>query len=71
MQNGKGDSPRNCFSKEFRENFDKIEWREKGTYCEYCSCDLGFPKDEEKHLEKQLNGVNMWVCSPGRECNFN
>lgn len=25
-QNGKGDSPRNCFSETFRSNFDAIDW---------------------------------------------
>ena len=24
---GKGDKPRNCFSKKFRENYDEIDWR--------------------------------------------
>jgi hypothetical protein len=23
---GKGDSPRNCFSTEFRDNYDRIDW---------------------------------------------
>lgn len=23
---GKGDKPRNCFSKEFRKNYDEINW---------------------------------------------
>lgn len=26
-QNGKGDAPRNCFSKEYLTNFDSINWR--------------------------------------------
>lgn len=26
---GKGDKPRNCYSKKFRKNFDKIKWRKK------------------------------------------
>lgn len=25
-QNGKGDSPRNCFSEEFQKNFEDINW---------------------------------------------
>jgi hypothetical protein len=25
-KNGKGDSPRSCFSKEYRDNFDVIDW---------------------------------------------
>ena len=24
---GKGDSPRNCFSNSFKENYDSIEWK--------------------------------------------
>jgi len=28
-QNGKGDSPRNIFSKKFRENYDGINWKSK------------------------------------------
>lgn len=26
---GKGDKPRNCFSKQFKENYDKIKWHSK------------------------------------------
>lgn len=26
MSAGKGDKPRNCFSKEFRSNYDEINW---------------------------------------------
>lgn len=26
MSNGKGSKPRNCFSKEFRDNYDDIKW---------------------------------------------
>jgi hypothetical protein len=29
FMNGKGDSPRNCFSKEFKKNFDRINWGKK------------------------------------------
>ena len=50
--NGKGDAPRNCFSKQFKENYDSINWhhdkntnRKKQKYieidnkepeCEHC-----------------------------------
>ena len=27
--NGKGDNPRNCFSKQFRDNYDSIDWSKK------------------------------------------
>jgi hypothetical protein len=26
---GKGDKPRNCFSKQFKDNFDQIKWLSK------------------------------------------
>ena len=29
MQNGKGDSPRNCFSKQFKDNYETINWSKK------------------------------------------
>ena len=29
-QNGKGDKPRNCFSDDFKDNFDLIDWQEGG-----------------------------------------
>ena len=25
--NGKGDSPRSCFSRQFKKNYDSIEWK--------------------------------------------
>jgi hypothetical protein len=28
-QAGKGDSPRNCFSNKFKQNFDSINWSEE------------------------------------------
>ena len=28
-QNGKGDSPRNCFSKQFKDNYETINWYKK------------------------------------------
>ena len=29
MSNGKGDRPRNCFSKQFKDNYDQIDWGRK------------------------------------------
>lgn len=26
IQNGKGDGPRNCFSQQYRDNYDSIKW---------------------------------------------
>jgi hypothetical protein len=31
MSAGKGDKPRNCFSKEFKKNYDFIKWKSKET----------------------------------------
>lgn len=54
MSAGKGDSPRNCFSKQFKNNYDSINWnrnkekkKKKVKYvdidnkepeCEHCGC---------------------------------
>jgi len=29
MQNGKGDNPRNCFSRQFKDNYETINWSKK------------------------------------------
>lgn len=29
LQAGKGDRPRNCFSKKYRDNYDSINWNKK------------------------------------------
>jgi len=63
---GKGDKPRNCFSKKFKNNYDLIEFRPKGSYCEECGLDLKFPNNKAKHW----NG-HSWVCNINKDCNFN
>lgn len=59
---GKGDKPRNCFSKDFKNNYDEIDWRDKGTYC--FDCGKTFGKDEKRDYysdgqAKCLNGCNF------------
>jgi len=36
-QAGKGDKPRNCFSEQYRNNFDSIDWNKKENI-EYSIC---------------------------------
>ena len=31
MSAGKGDKPRNCFSKQFKDNYDEIDWGYKSS----------------------------------------
>jgi len=31
MSAGKGDKPRNCFSKKYKENYDDIDWNKKSN----------------------------------------
>jgi len=35
--NGKGSSPRNCFSKSFKENYDDIDWGKLKISCRICN----------------------------------
>ena len=37
-QAGKGDRPRNCFSQQYRDNFDSIDWNKKENIEEYSVC---------------------------------
>ena len=41
--NGKGSKPRNCFSKEFKMNYDNITWK------------LNKPFKKKKNFENQYN----------------
>ena len=36
MSAGKGDKPRNCFSKKYKSNYDSINWGNTKT-CEHCN----------------------------------
>lgn len=36
---GKGDKPRNCFSQQFRSNYDSIDWSPKRTSAEWSHSD--------------------------------
>jgi len=38
MSAGKGDRPRNCFSKNFKNNFADINWKKKSKKVNYKSC---------------------------------
>lgn len=42
---GKGDKPRNCFSSDYKSNYDEINWGKKS-------------KKEKRILEDQNEGVN-------------
>ena len=33
---GKGDSPRNCFSKSFKSNHENVNWSSSGVNCTKC-----------------------------------
>jgi hypothetical protein len=52
MSAGKGDSPRNCFSKKFKQHFDEIDWgrnnkKNKYGYEKYNGC-FGYKKQTER-----------------------
>lgn len=36
MSAGKGDKPRNCFSRQYKDNYDSIDWGKK-LICPQCS----------------------------------
>ena len=52
--NGKGDSPRNCFSKAYKSNYDTINWgRSKNSFKSI------FVEDrEEKNRKKRIKKFN-------------
>lgn len=55
MSNGKGDGPRSCFSRKFKDNYDAINWGRSKTLDEVCGVPKGtFKKfvEEQSELEK-------------------
>lgn len=49
MSNGKGDNPRNCFSKQFKDNYDSINWGHSKSKHEH----FGSPKKTFKKFVKE------------------
>lgn len=47
--NGKGDRPRNCFSEEFRNNYDQINWKRKEEV----------NTEEVKNLDKEVSNTDI------------
>ena len=49
--NGKGDSPRNCFSDSFKENYEQVSWRGVRITCRVC----GKEKEQKSFVRMNLN----------------
>jgi len=52
-QAGKGDSPRNCFSKKYRDNYDLIDWTKK----------LSLSEKEQEYFEQIKNEPPLYISS--------
>lgn len=57
-QNGKGDSPRNCFSKQFKQNYEQINWGRAKTIDEYTGSPKGTFKKFVKEFEEESGYKN-------------
>lgn len=63
---GKGDAPRNCFSKKFKNNYDEINWSEKENK-DHCSktknCAICKIKSNNADKTTKLVFINgKWKC---------
>lgn len=54
IMNGKGDSPRNCFSKQFKNNYDDISWDNSKSTDSLRGCLKG---TFEKFIKEQADEV--------------
>ena len=52
--NGKGDSPRNCFSKQFKDRYDDINWRNKNKTLKKKKISNGVVKQQLIILKKKI-----------------
>ena len=56
--------------KKYSKNYEQIEWREKGSFCEQCG--IGFDiKNDPKRKYVDKNGSISYYCNPNGECNYN
>lgn len=56
MSAGKGDKPRNCFSKRFKDNYDDIDWGNKYLVGENLDKMIGkFSEIKEEFSKKTAN----------------
>ncbi len=56
---GKGDSPRNCFSKQFKNNFDDINWGHARSIDSMCSSPKESFKKSLKEQEEELSELEQ------------
>lgn len=57
MQNGKGDAPRNCFSKQYKDHFDDIFRKPGAKPVDISKWQKKRPKDEIDFLPKPLEMI--------------
>ena len=58
MSNGKGDSPRNCFSKQFKDNYDSINWGHAKSIDRMCGVPEGTFKKFVGEFEEDIKYKN-------------
>jgi len=64
MQNGKGDSPRNCFSKQYKDNYEKIFGTKKNPAKE-SEQEAG---NRQSCLPKTAKGTTSYLSNMSRLC---
>jgi len=57
--NGKGDKPRNCFSKTYKSNYDEINWN--------TSSESQFKDSKETYVQDKRNLQNMQPAEQGHK----
>jgi hypothetical protein len=55
--NGKGDKPRNCFSKDYKSNYDEINWN--------TSSESNFKDSKETNVQDKRNLQNVQPTEQG------
>ena len=56
--------------KKYSKNYEQIEWREKGSFCENCGISFEIKNDSRrKFIDK--NGNISYICNSNGKCNYN
>ena len=68
VKNGKGDSPRNCFSEEYRNNFDNIFRKNKDLEFKNCVDEL---EKATKRVSKNIELIRKQISDRIDDCRIN
>ncbi len=54
----------------YSSNYEDIEWRERGSFCEICGIGFNIKFDPKRKFVDNFGNIS-YICNPNGECNYN